>query len=89
VSYSLQKQISWQQIGSKVFVFDEPTGSAYIFEDTAYEIWMRISKGLSLEHITHEMSLQYDVNEERIKDDALEFISSLSLLNLISSKEAA
>jgi len=84
MSYIFNNQISWQLICDKIFVFDESANTVNIFEDTAKEIWLYISKGLGSGDMITELSIKFGVQESQVKDDVLEFIGNLSSLNLIS-----
>lgn len=83
----LSAHVSWQKLIGEdyAYAFHSRTGEYYEFEGVAYEIWIMLAEGISVDQISDNLIGKYsETNPTSIKNDVREFLDDLQLLGLIN-----
>jgi len=56
----------------------------YKLDEVSSYIWSKMDGKTSLEEIVHEISKEYDMDEDTVRNDTLEFIENLEMKDLVT-----
>jgi hypothetical protein len=80
-------------VGDELVVFDNRNDSMYILEGIAIDIWRILqAEPVCIEHIITRIHKSYDVSEQIIVEDFINFINSLEengLINIFNTGASA
>ena len=65
------------------FIFDPVTGHSFTSNETGISIINYLKQGLSVDEIVDELLEVYDVDENQLEVDVLDFIQNLKNYNLL------
>jgi len=73
-----------QEVDNEVIILDTITEEYFSINEVGKDIWDLISKNLSLKAIKEELSLVYEIDENQLEVDILNFIKALNEKGLIN-----
>jgi hypothetical protein len=83
--YSIDSdRVVWRRVGEELVVVDIESGTYYMLEGPAQEIWEVIAGGGSLEDAVERVAAEFEVGRAQAEKDALEFIGELKAEGLIA-----
>jgi len=73
-----------QEVDNEVIILDTITEEYFSINEVGKDIWDLISKNQSLKAIREELSLVYEIDENQLEVDILNFIKALNEKGLIN-----
>jgi hypothetical protein len=73
-----------QEVDNEVIILDTITEEYFSINEVGKDIWDLISKNQSLKAIKEELSLVYEIDENQLEVDILNFIKALNEKGLIN-----
>jgi hypothetical protein len=70
-------------ISDSGFIFDPVTGHSFTSNETGISIINHLKQGLSVDEVVDELLEIYDVDENQLEVDVLDFIQNLKNYNLL------
>lgn len=84
----LAKRALWRREGAGIVILDEVSGEPYHLDEVGAKVWEELRDGPSLDALVGRLTLEYDGEPERIRDDLEEFLLELLERKLIEVKGA-
>ena len=78
------RNISWQDINSVIYIFNEINNKMFYLEDVSRHIWLMINKTMSSESMVNDLSKKYNQSLDLMRDDLLLFLKELEEMELIN-----
>lgn len=88
IKYKINKGLITQKIDNKTVIFDSEESLLYTLNETAAIIFLKLKKGLSESEIIQIMVKKYQIKEEKVKKDLIEFLSDLKKKKIIFSSNS-
>jgi hypothetical protein len=79
------KAVGWRKVGDDYVVVHMGDGAFYVFHDTSAAIWQLLVKSVGPAEIVHVLHNSYDVEENVLARDLLEFLKKLESRDLIKT----
>jgi hypothetical protein len=73
-----------QEVDNEVIILDTITEEYFSINEVGKDIWDLISKNQSLKAIKEELSLVYEIDENQLEVDIINFIKALNEKGLIN-----
>ena len=80
------KRVPWRIIEGEAILVKVDSGEVIHLNEVAAEIWRIIDGKRKISEIVDHIQKDFDVDREEAKKDTLEFIQSLSDINLVTEK---
>ncbi len=77
------EKLSALAISDSGFIFDPVTGHSFTSNETGISIINFLKQGLSVDEVVDELLEIYDIDENQLEIDVLDFIQNLKNYNLI------
>ena len=74
----------FDEVDGEIVMLNIKNGEYYSFDGIGSDIWRLLESPQSIESIVKTLLEMYDVNDEKCKDDTIQFLNQLFSLNLIS-----
>ena len=74
-----------RDLGDEVVLMTPDGQEIHSFEDTGLWVWTKITVGITPEEIINQMIKEYDVVEDRAKEDLLAFITDLKQKGILKN----
>lgn len=81
--FIIAKHISWQNVGGRVFIFDENNKGVMMLDEVSTAFWCYLEKGFMENDISFKMIKEYDVDYVTVKSDIAKFINLLKCNKII------
>jgi rRNA processing protein Krr1/Pno1 len=83
---SKNERIPWRIIEDEAILVKIDSGEVIHLNEVAAEIWRTIDGTRKISEIVDQIHKDFDVDREQAEKDTLEFIQSLSDINLVTEK---
>jgi hypothetical protein len=80
------KRVPWRIIEGEAILVKVDSGEVIHLNEVAAEIWRTIDGKRKISEIVDHIQKDFDVDREQAEKDTLEFIKSLSDINLVTEK---
>ncbi len=80
------ERVPWRIIESEAILVKVDSGEVIHLNEVAAEIWRTIDGKRKISEIIDHIQKDFDVDREQAEKDTLEFIKSLSDINLVTEK---
>ncbi|WP_368029613.1 PqqD family protein [Arcobacter sp. s6] len=81
---TISKNVFAQEIDDETIILDSTTQEYFSLNEIGKVIWSLLSENKNLEQIKEEMLEMYEVPEEQLEKDVLNFLQALEQKGLIS-----
>jgi hypothetical protein len=87
----LPKEVVWTKLGDEVAILNSETGTYFGLDPIGSRIWCLMAEGVAIDEVVSTLLSEYQVDEQRVRDDLRELIEQLSARSLvkISNEEDA
>ena len=83
---SKNERVPWRIIEGEAILVKVDSGEVIHLNEVAAEIWRIIDGKRKISEIVDQIQNDFDVDREQAENDTLEFIQSLSDINLVTEK---
>jgi len=73
----LPKDVVWTKLGDEVAILNSETGTYFGLDPVGSRIWCLMAEGLGIDEVVAKLLAEYQVDEERVRNDLRELIEQL------------
>jgi len=88
----LPKEVVWTKLGEEVAILNSETGTYFGLDPVGSRIWCLMADGAPIDEVVSTLLAEYQVDEQRARDDLRELINQLvtrSLVRISNDEEPA
>jgi hypothetical protein len=79
----LPKDVVWTKLGDEVAILNSETGTYFGLDPVGSRIWCLMAEGIGIDEVVTRLLSEYQVDEERVRDDLRELIEQLEARALV------
>jgi hypothetical protein len=79
----LPKEVVWTKLGEEVAILNSETGTYFGLDPVGSRIWCLMAEGAAIDDVVSTLLAEYQVDEQRVRDDLRELIEQLAARSLV------